>query len=762
MAIDLDDPELAAEEAAPESDSGKTPADGSPPEAFPSEDTSGAERPSLRLALAVAFPTVACAVMVGGIFSGVPARPVAAIAGILGIGLALGVSRMPRRPLLSYALIGAGLFAIGLVMLLPNVANVVHVSQRIREATKASSVLQPPVRFDPGWRAIVGWIMGLVGFGAGWTALEIKWRSTGLVLPLPIAAVAAISVPKAVQVPSGIVVMVLFAVGLGIVSSEQATGDEDVRPSVGYEVRKALKALPVIALITGLLVVLAQTKFLFPEPVYNPAQQAQRPKAQPLSAVEDRVLFEIVDSELTGPFRMGTLDVYDPSDGSWRLPPFAQASLREVPASGIVDPDLKERQDLHATFVVRGLGGAVLPALANSVGIAARGPRLAWDARSGNIRLVNGQAHGGFTYTVTAAGLPSEAQLVQATFANIPREVGQFLNIPPPPPAVASLIDRAPQASRWERFNWLRQWVLDNVTAKGMGTPVDMPPSRVADMVAGSRQGSPFEIVAAQAMLARWVGIPARIGYGFDGGEKVGDALQIRPRNGATWVEVWFPGFKWLPVIGTPRRAEASVNNDPSKQLYNPNIKPSNNIAAQLYLPVLVPPRSQLAKRIGLVVLGSLPILLLGGLAYAIWPAFRKLRLRARRRAAAVREGTRARVALAYAEWRDYAADLGYPYITDTPLQFLERFVPDEEHTELAWLATRVLWGDLRDDPPPEAATAAEELSRSLRRRFGSVQPATMRAVALVSRVSLRHPYAPEPSSEPGLDRTEGRELVPA
>jgi hypothetical protein len=75
---------------------------------------------------------------------------------------------------------------------------------------------------------------------------------------------------------------------------------------------------------------------------------------------------------------------------------------------------------------------------------------------------------------------------------------------------------------------------------------------------------------------------------------------------------------------------------------------------------------------------------------------------------------------------------------------FLDRFIEDEEHTELAWLTTRVLWGDLQGEEDPLIASVAEELSRSLRRRLAAMQPATVRAVALVSRLSLRNPYAPE------------------
>jgi hypothetical protein len=186
------------------------------------------------------------------------------------------------------------------------------------------------------------------------------------------------------------------------------------------------------------------------------------------------------------------------------------------------------------------------------------------------------------------------------------------------------------------------------------------------------------------------------------------------------------------------------VGSDPDQQRVDPSILPSDDVAVQLYLPTVIPPGSVLGKQIALAVLIAVPILLLLLLAYVLYPAVRKAIVRSRRRTRALEQGTRGRVALAYAEWRDHATDFGFRYPTDTPLMFLDRFIEDEEHTELAWITTRVLWGDLQDDDNPMYASLAEELSRVLRRRLAAAQPATVRAVAAVSRFSLREPYAPE------------------
>jgi len=209
-------------------------------------------------------------------------------------------------------------------------------------------------------------------------------------------------------------------------------------------------------------------------------------------------------------------------------------------------------------------------------------------------------------------------------------------------------------------------------------------------------------------------------------------------------VEVWFPGYKWLPVIGTPKQAEPTVGSDPSLQQFDPSIVPSEDVSVQVFLPVALAPAGELGRQV-LIALAIIIPIALGVLAvYTLWPAVRKARRRSRLRSAAARAGDRSRVAQSYAEWRDFATDFGFRHRSDTPLMFLERMVPDSEHTELAWLVTRVVWGDLRDEATPELAARAENLTRSLKRRLASAQPATVRAVAFVSRLSLRHPYAPE------------------
>jgi hypothetical protein len=554
--------------------------------------------------------------------------------------------------------------------------------------------------------------------------------------------IAAISVPKGSAVASGLVCLVLFAISLGVLSSAQNLGDDEQKVPLSFELRRAARSVPLLAGVTAALFFLSQSNLLFPPPIIDPTQEPQKPKTIPLSEVEDRVLFEVSDTSITGPWRIGSLDVYDGKD--WRLPPFSENQLDPVPTSGIVNDELTA--GVKATFTIAGLGGAVLPGLPNIVGVVAEGPRLAYDERNGNIRVDQGQIETGLVYTVTAAALPSIGDLQALGEPTFPASVDRFKEIPEPaPPAVQDLLrEAAAKENLWDRFDFLRQHVLSEVTAAGAGTPVSVPPERVQDMLAGTKEGTPYEIVAAQAMLARWAGVPSRIGYGFDQGELIEGRTQVRPKHGATFLEVFFPGFGWLPVIGTPEKAKPTVGSDGQQQT-NTNVLPSDDIQVQLYLPVVLPIGSLAAQQVIRILVIGLPILFALVLAYLLWPLAKKGLVRSRRRNRAVEAGPRARIATAYAEFRDLATDFGYRYDADTPLMFLDRLVDDAEHTELAWLVTRALFGDLRDELGPDDVTAAEELSRALRKRLAQAHPFTVRVVAQLSRLSLRHPYVPEP-----------------
>ncbi len=62
----------------------------------------------------------------------------------------------------------------------------------------------------------------------------------------------------------------------------------------------------------------------------------------------------------------------------------------------------------------------------------------------------------------------------------------------------------------------------------------------------GGRRGYCQHYASAMALMARSLGIPARVAVGFAPGEPLGDGLTlVREANSHAWVEIYFPGYGW-------------------------------------------------------------------------------------------------------------------------------------------------------------------------------------------------------------------------
>src|SRR5436305_7238298 len=191
--------------------------------------------------------------------------------------------------------------------------------------------------------------------------------------------------------------------------------------------------------------------------------------------------------------------------------------------------------------------------------------------------------------------------------------------MPAPPPAVRDLLAAAP-TDPWRRLDFVRSKLNQIVVATGAGAPGPVPPSKVQELLAGNHEGTPFEIVAAEAELARWAGIPARIGFGFDAGQKEGNVTTLRPKNAAQFLEVWFNGYGWIPVISQPPKAKTSLNTDKNQQ-FDPTIQPSEDVGVELVIPFQLESLVQLYQKVRNVVLTLLPYFIVLLLAFLVAPA---------------------------------------------------------------------------------------------------------------------------------------------
>lgn len=714
-----------------------------PPSAGPDEpaegDEAGARIDVVRPALAAALSAAAAGVLVGGIFDSWAARLIG-VAVAMGGAAVGGLAVRARRH--DQVLIGFPVLAlvVSALAMVPTGNAPTEVFTLVGDAIAAGRALTPPVPFDPGWIAIIVFVVGGAAYVAAHLALVLARPRLAVVVPLPITGMAAITQPESAQLVAGISGFVLVLAAFAVLFGEGP--GQGARLGADFELARALRALAAGVPVVVLLVVANSTSFLFPEPTIDLAAKAQRPRPVPQAASADRVLFEVrTASTLTGPWRTGVLDVYD--DDAWKLPPVEPGRLRPLPGDGGISEVRAGDRQLEVAIVVRDLGdAAVLPTLGGTTSVAAlTGADVVLDARTLLVRVPSGRVPANTSYTLRLPAYPTDEQLTAATSTQTP-ELRDQAAVPAPPPFVATLLDQAPRQP-WARLQFLRRYLFDNVTAEGGGVPIDVPVARVDDLLDGSKKGSPYEVVAAEALLARWAGLPSRVGFGFDGLNAEGDLATVRPRNAAQWLEVHFDGFGWVPLVGTPKKAQSDLTNDPNAR-FTPSVLPSDDVAVEVYVPYRRDSIVQSYERVRTLLVRVVPWLLLLMAILVAVPAVAKARRAERRRAWAVAQGPREVVAVEYAEFRDLATDLDVGDQFATPLEYLFRVRPDDEHTEFAWLASRVLYGDLRTTATATEAEVAQQLGAALRRRLRKGQPLLTRLLSYVSQASIVAPYTTE------------------
>jgi transglutaminase-like putative cysteine protease len=81
----------------------------------------------------------------------------------------------------------------------------------------------------------------------------------------------------------------------------------------------------------------------------------------------------------------------------------------------------------------------------------------------------------------------------------------------------------------------------------------------LVEFLDGTRRGFCQQFATAMAVMVRELGYPARVAVGFQQGTRRGDTYTVRSRDAHAWVEVFFPGYGWLPFEPTPGRTNPAA-----------------------------------------------------------------------------------------------------------------------------------------------------------------------------------------------------------
>ena len=208
------------------------------------------------------------------------------------------------------------------------------------------------------------------------------------------------------------------------------------------------------------------------------------------------------------------------------------------------------------------------------------------DATGTGVVTAGLRAGDGYTLTTLVADVPSDTALADAAFApvSMPKQEG----VPETLSKLASENLRDAETPI-ERVRALIDWLsTDGYFSHGLADDVYSPSghgaARISALFAGEQMvGDDEQYAVAMALMARQLGIPARVVMGWYPGEDDpdGPAFTATGDNMHAWVEVAFDGFGWVPFDPTP-----DEDNEPNDQ----NTKPQANPKPQVLQP---PPPAQ-------------------------------------------------------------------------------------------------------------------------------------------------------------------------
>ena len=162
-------------------------------------------------------------------------------------------------------------------------------------------------------------------------------------------------------------------------------------------------------------------------------------------------------------------------------------------------------------------------------------------------------------YTVESEpepGDPRRAGVPEARQPLEPRWLARYTQLPEVAPRVVDLAREitAGSADHYEAATRLSEWLGRNLRyTRALRRMTDLPP--VEEFLFVQRAGNCEYFAAALAVMARALGIPARVVNGFQRGEwnPYGDYFMVRLRDAHSWVEVFVDGAGWVSLDPSPR-----------------------------------------------------------------------------------------------------------------------------------------------------------------------------------------------------------------
>lgn len=180
-------------------------------------------------------------------------------------------------------------------------------------------------------------------------------------------------------------------------------------------------------------------------------------------------------------------------------------------------------------------------------------------------RLNRASATEGLTYTVTSLAVRPDAATIAAATSDaaprrdlntgigaLPQDVIQLAQ-----QVTAGRTTAGAKAQALEAYLRSDRFTYSTAPAVGVGDGL----ATIQDFLFRSRRGYCEQFAGSMTLMARSLGIPARLAVGFVPGTQADGEWRVTARDMHTWPEIWLDGQGWVAFEPTPARGDAGPIN---------------------------------------------------------------------------------------------------------------------------------------------------------------------------------------------------------
>jgi transglutaminase-like putative cysteine protease len=612
----------------------------------------------------------------------------------------------------------------GLLWLIPTATTFDRFESLVREASTSITVQNVPANVDDG-------ILFLLVIGAGVLAILID--GCALALRAPALAGAPMLIPLAVPgllIDGGASTPALVLAGaayLALLMVDQRMRRRVTRWRLGGSA--AVGGIGIVAALVlgivlpplnaGPLVGSGTGGLLFGSgisPLVDIGRDLRRPDASP-------VLHYTTTAESLPYFKLLTLDRFVGTTWTSESPPGrTELSVEQLTRPPGLGADVATTESKTAV-VIDGVATTWLPAPSPAVAVDGLNGRWFWNDTAEVITSSNTTTRGQ-DYTVTALQLQPTAEQLRTASTSYPEQVLGSLEVPSPRPAIIDDTAQSVTADTSTPYDaavalqdYLRSYRFSYDTKAPVQDGAEGGGVQVIGAFLESKTGYCVHFASAMAIMARTLGIPARVAVGYLPGARdtssgvPKDTYLIDSHDLHAWPELYFVGIGWVPFEPTPSRGTvpdyakpnqpARVGSSQAPVAPTPVTRPSGN-PQQTQKPS-TPAEAASAQATGSAAQGGL--IVLGAILLLMLPMIVRRSRRSRRRTR-IRSG-QADAGVVWLELTDTALDhfIGVS-LTETPRAYAARLaeLPGMGGSETRAALERILIAEERDryDRRPE------------------------------------------------------------